>query len=100
VSDRETPTPPRRLPGGWTLTRDILSFLGGWALIFQQAAFVEPSQVNEAFLVLGGSLVGVPGLALGASSVLDAIRSRAGTGGVSDSPPSDPSSPPSSSPAG
>lgn len=77
----------------------MVSFLGGWALIFHQAVFVEPSQVNEAFLIVGGSLVGVPGLFLGATSVLDAVRARAGIGGQSGSDQGSPSPPqlPSSS---
>lgn len=90
MSSQDTSASPPR-PGRWTVTRDALSFLGGWALIFQQAVFVDPSQVNEAFLVLGGSLVGVPGLMLGATSVLDAISRRGGTPGPSGSPPASPS---------
>lgn len=58
-------------------------------------------EIRDSVLILGGSLLGVPGLALGASSVAEAIRSRTGTGGPPASPPADPSpsSPSSSSPA-
>jgi hypothetical protein len=69
--------------------RDVLSFGLGWALIFQQALFVDPSRVNETFIWLAGTLLGVPG----ASEVLARIRS--GTGG-SGSPPASPGSPSSS----
>lgn len=73
--------PVTKLPGAWTLTRDILSFLGGWALIFME---VMRPEVREAVLLLGGSLVGVPGLAVGAASVAEAITQRRnGTGGSS-----------------
>ena len=64
-------------------------------LIFQQAVFVPPLQVNEWFLLLAGSLIGVPGVA-----ELIALRGRgaAGMGGaLSASPAGDSSPPPSSS---
>lgn len=47
-------------PPWWILVRDVGSFLLGWALIFQQALFVDPARVNLAFLVLAGTLVGTP----------------------------------------
>lgn len=59
--------------------RDLISYLGGWALIGYQCLAVPPGQVNEWFLLLAGSLIGVPGVA----EVL-AMRSRIGT----DVPPS------------
>ncbi|WP_097319413.1 hypothetical protein [Paractinoplanes atraurantiacus] len=86
------------LPGAWTLARDILSFAGGWLLIFLE---VTRPEIRESVLVLAGSVVGVPGVALGARSVVDAVRSRAGTPGPSEPPPADPSpSSPSSSSSG
>jgi len=45
------------------LTRDVISFLGGWFIILYQMLEVPPTQVNEWFLLLGGSLIGVPGVA-------------------------------------
>jgi len=91
VSDVQQPQQPPRLPGAWTLTRDILSFLGGWALIFME---VTRPEVREAVLLLGGSLVGVPGLAVGAASVAGALTQRRnGTPGSSQQPAEVPSSP-------
>jgi hypothetical protein len=43
--------------------KDVTSYLGGWALIAYQALFVPPREVNAWFLLLGGSLIGVPGIA-------------------------------------
>lgn len=68
-----------RGPGRWTLVRDIMSFTLGWALIFQQALFIDPGKVNSAFLWLAAALLGVPG----ASEVV--ARFRAGTGGAASS---------------
>lgn len=86
------------LPGWWTLTRDVLTFLGGWAIVFME---VRRPEIRDSVLVLGGSLLGVPGLALGASSIADALRRRGGTDGPPASPPADPlPSSPSSSPSG
>lgn len=45
------------------LTRDAISFCGGWFIILYQMLEVPPTQVNEWFLLLGGSLIGVPGVA-------------------------------------
>ena len=63
---------------------------------------IRRPEIRDSVLVLGGSLLGVPGIALGASSIVEAVRARAGTGGPPGSPPADPlpSSPPSSSPVG
>lgn len=82
---------------GWALTRDILSYVGGWALIVYQALAVPPKDVNEWFLLLGGSLIGVPGVA----EIL-AWRGRgdSGTAGLPLPPPAPvlPERPSSSSP--
>lgn len=68
-----------RLPSAWTLARDILSFFGGWALIFME---VSRPEIRESVLVLAGSVIGVPGLAIGRDAVVEAIvRRRNGTGG-------------------
>lgn len=72
-----------RLPGPWVLLRDILSFLGGWALIFQEVARPE---IRESVLLLAGSIIGVPGIAVGATSIAEALKRRNGTDG-SQSPP-------------
>jgi hypothetical protein len=94
VSERTTPTPPTT-PGRWTLTRDIASFILGWGLIIYEVRF-QPS-LREPVLLLAGAVVGVPGLALGASSVAESLRSRAGTPSPPDPSPSavSPPSPPS-----
>jgi hypothetical protein len=55
VSERETP-----LPGIWTLARDVLTFFGGWAVIFMEVARPE---VRESVLLLAGSVIAVPGAA-------------------------------------
>lgn len=52
-----------RKPGRRTVLRDIVSYVLGWGLIIYQALAVPPKDVNEWFLLLGGSLVGVPGIA-------------------------------------
>jgi hypothetical protein len=94
VSDRDTPT-QASTPGRWTLLRDITSFALGWALIGHEVLTHDP--VREAVLLLAGAVVGVPGLALGASSVAASVRSRAGMPPPSEqsqagpSPPSPPS---------
>jgi hypothetical protein len=76
--------------------RDIASWVLGWALIGYEVLLQD--QIREPVLLLAGAVVGVPGLALGASSVAEAVRSRAGTPGPSGSSPVAPSppSPPSS----
>jgi hypothetical protein len=69
----------------WTLTRDVLSFLGGWTLIFME---VQRPELRESVLVLAAGIVGVPAAAVGAQSIADAITARrTGTGGSSSSPP-------------
>ncbi len=45
------------------LTRDSISLLGGWYIVLWQMLKVPPADVNEWFLLLGGSLIGVPGVA-------------------------------------
>jgi hypothetical protein len=69
------------------VARDVISFTLGWVLIFQQALFVDPSRVNEAFLWVAAALLGVPG----ASEVV--ARIRAGTGGSGSASASDASEP-------
>lgn len=69
---------------------DVLSFVLGWGLIFQQALMVDPARVNEAFLWLAAGVLGIPG----AAEVVGRIRG--GTAG-SGSPPVSSASPPSSS---
>ncbi len=81
-------------PSRRAVARDVTSFILGWVLIFYQALFVDPSKVNETFLWIAATLVGVPG----AAEALTRIRS--GTGGSPSSPPSPPSLPSSSSSPG
>lgn len=81
-----------RGPSALTVAKDILSYLGGWGLILHQALIVPPKDFNLTLVLLGGALVGIPGV-----GQLLAIR----TGGLpSQDPPED--SPPSrsSSPSG
>lgn len=72
----------------WTLLRDIASFVGGWILIFME---VSRPEVREAVLIFAASVTTVPGVAVGATSIVEAIaRHRDGTGGspsVSAEPP-------------
>jgi hypothetical protein len=95
VSERATPTQQVSRPGGWTLLRDVLSFVLGWGLIGYEVLLQDP--IREPVLLLAGAVVGVPGLALGASSVAESLRSRAGTPSPPDPSPSavSPPSPPS-----
>jgi hypothetical protein len=67
---------------------DVSSYIGGWALIAYQALAVPPKDVNEWFLLLGGSLIGVPGVA----EIL-AWKARGGTG--TETPDSSPPQVPS-----
>lgn len=50
-------------PAWVTLLFDLVSYFGGWSLIGYQALAVPPKDVNEWFLLLGGSMIGVPGVA-------------------------------------
>jgi hypothetical protein len=64
------------------LTRDVISFVGGWFIILYQMLEVPPTQVNEWFLLLGGSLIGVPGIA-----EIIALRGKKLTDGQSSTVP-------------
>lgn len=72
-----------RLPGTWTLIRDILTFVGGWVLTFME---VSRPEIREAVLILCGSLITVPGAFVGAAAVADSISRR--QGGTPESPSS------------
>lgn len=81
MSDRATSQhQPPRLPPLWVLIRDILSFFGGWGLIYLE---VSRPEVRETVLVFGGIVISTPGLAIGFSSLAEAFQRRNGTG---DSP--------------
>ena len=68
----------------WVLARDILTFFGGWTLIFME---VLRPEVRESVLLLGGTAIGVPGLAVGFSTVAEALAARrGGTGGSTSQP--------------
>jgi len=71
--------------------RDVVTFVGAWFIIGWQMLMVAPADVNETFLVLAATLLGVP---FGAEAV---ARIR-GAGG-STTPPEQPSPAPGSSPA-
>lgn len=68
-----------KLPAWWVLVRDIASFAGGWWLILAEA---QRPVIREFVMVFGGVVIGVPGLAVGASSVLRALLRD----GTDDSP--------------
>lgn len=70
------------------LTRDFISFGGGWFIILYQMLEVPPTEVNEWFLLLGGSLIGVPGIA-----EIYALRAGRRTDESPSAPPSGVSSP-------
>lgn len=90
-----------RRPRARTYIRDTISYLGGWGLIVHQVGFVPRGDFNLWALLLGGLLVGAPGLAQLMPSVVQIIARQLGT----ELPPSPPlpeasrSSPPSSSTA-
>lgn len=48
---------------------------------------VQRTEIRESVMLFAGAIIGIPGLAIGASSVAEAIRSRTGTG---DSPSASP----------
>lgn len=79
-----------RRPSTATVVKDILSYLGGWGLIVHQALVVPAADFNLTLVLLGGTLVGIPGV-----GQLLALR----TGGSPSEPaePESPSPPPSSS---
>jgi hypothetical protein len=70
----------RPLPGRLTVSRDSLSFLGGWYLIIFQAQFAHT--FNLAVFLGGMTLAGVPG----ALAVLSAWSGTRMAGSSSDSP--------------
>lgn len=63
------------LPGRWALIRDVLSFAGGWALIFWEARRPE---VRLLVMLVGVASTGVPTVAVAAASALDAFSRRQG----------------------
>ena len=75
-------------PSTLTVVKDVLSYLGGWGLILHQALIVPPRDFNLTLVLLGGALVGIPGV-----GQLLAIR----TGGSPSPDRSEESPPPRSS---
>lgn len=51
-----------RGPSALTVAKDIVSYLGGWGLILHQALIVPPRDFNLTLVLLGGALVGIPGV--------------------------------------
>jgi hypothetical protein len=51
-----------RRPSRVTVAKDIVSYLGGWGLILHQALVVPPQDFNLTLVLLGGTLVGIPGV--------------------------------------
>lgn len=77
----------------WTLVRDVGSWIGGWVLVFME---VQRTEIRESVLAFCGSLLVVPGAAVGATAIVEALAGRrSGTGG-SPSPEAQPVSPQSS----
>jgi len=74
------------------LTRDTVSFVGGWVIILYQMLGVPPTNVNEWFLLLGGSMIGVPGVA----EIIALRGGRDGREKPTAEPPSQPPAPASS----
>jgi len=56
---------------------------------------VQRTEIREAVLLFAGVAIGIPGLAIGASSVADAVRNRTGTGGSPSASPEQADSQPS-----
>lgn len=75
------------LPGVWTLIRDILSFIGGWGLIFLEA---QRPEVRGLVMLVGGAAIGIPGFAVGAASVAQAFSQRRAGTPESPSQPAEP----------
>lgn len=51
-----------RRPSVSTLVKDSVSYLLGWGLILHQALVVPPQDFNLTLVLLGGTLVGIPGV--------------------------------------
>lgn len=71
-----------RGPRGWTVVKDVVSFLASWGLIYQQV-LIGP--VDGRVLALAGALLGVPGLSVVLPRLLAAIGSAGTTGSDSES---------------
>lgn len=84
MSSEDEPQRPR-LPGWWTLTRDIATFIGGWGLIFLE---VQRADIRESVMIFAGTCIGVPGLSVGIASVVEAYKRQRGI----DTSPSSPHS--------
>jgi hypothetical protein len=84
----------RVLPPWWVVTRDVALFVAGLVLVFWE---VSRPEIRDAVLILGGSLLGGPTAALGATSLAQALRG--GTGSPSSPSVADPAPPSSASPS-
>lgn len=73
MSRRGTVRQPSRWPGIWTIARDVLTFFGGWMLIFTE---VRHPEVRWLVMLMGGTAIGIPGFAVGATAIFDAIARR------------------------
>lgn len=89
-----------RGPGRWTVARDVLTFFGGWILIFQQALFVDPTKVNAAFLWVAVTLITTPVGAEAASRIVAYLGGTSPSGSGSPPPASSSSSAGTSGPGG
>jgi len=73
----------RARPGRTTVLRDGASWIFGWLLIFKQAGilFPAPDTVSLPLVVMGGLIIGVPGLAQLVLWGLQIWAGQAGTAG-------------------
>lgn len=51
-------------PGRIEVLKDLVSYAGGWILLFKQAGifFPPPAQVSEIWITIGVVAIGIPGL--------------------------------------
>lgn len=75
------------------MVRDVVSFLGGWALTFHE---VLRPEVRESVLLFAGTLIAVPGAAAGVTALRSGQQRPTGTSGQQPDSPAPESSPSSS----
>lgn len=79
-----------KLPGWWTLAKDIATFLGGWVIMFME---LQRPVLRESVLLLAAGIVGIPAGSIALQTLADiVVNRRPGTGGSSGSSPEQASS--------
>lgn len=73
-----------RGPRGWTVAKDVLSFLGAWGIIYQQV-LIGP--VDNRFLALAAVLLGIPGASPLLARVLGAVSTSTTSSDSVSAPP-------------